>query len=382
MNVLIGADYMPGILDGFNISHIETIISEEIKNKFEDNDFRILNLETPITSYSKPINKCGKSQRTCNNSIDILQYLRIDLLALANNHIMDYGEVGLRDTILELDKRSIAHVGAGKDIIEASNPYVVITKDNKKMGIYNCCEHEFNIVTPNSPGANPYDPLTSFEHIEDLRKKCDYIIVLYHGGKEYYPYPTPNLQKACHKMIDKGADLVIVQHTHCIGCDELYHDGTIVYGQGNFYSTGTDQRVRPESLLIRVDTNSRRIEYIPIRKDKNTIELAHKNDAYSILNSFNKRSEDIKIEGFIESSYKDYTMSQMINYGKYFAVKGSLIDKALNKISRGKYSERKVKSYFTLKRSLEIENMINCETHRECIVSIMKQLNSMGKEDK
>lgn len=58
--------------------------------------------------------------------------------------------------------------------------------------------------------------------------------MLYHGGKEYYRYSSPNLQKTCRKMTEKGADLVLCQHSHCIGSYEEYNDSTILYGQGNF----------------------------------------------------------------------------------------------------------------------------------------------------
>ena len=60
---------------------------------------------------------------------------------------------------------------------------------------------------------------------------CNSII---NGGKEHYRYPSPDLQKICRKFIDKGADLVVCQHSHCIGCEEKYNHGTIVYGQWNF----------------------------------------------------------------------------------------------------------------------------------------------------
>ena len=46
-----------------------------------------------------------------------------------------------------------------------------------------------------SLGANPFDPLETPDHIAELKSRCDYVIVLYHGGKEYYRCPSPNLRK-------------------------------------------------------------------------------------------------------------------------------------------------------------------------------------------
>ena len=64
-----------------------------------------------------------------------------------------------------------------------------------KIGIYACAENEFTIATDTTAGANPFDPFESLDHIQNLKRSCDYVIVLYHGGKEHYRYPSPYLQK-------------------------------------------------------------------------------------------------------------------------------------------------------------------------------------------
>ncbi len=112
------------------------------------------------------------------------------------------------------------------------------------------------IADEKTSGANLFAPLESMEHILNLKNVCDYVIVLYHGGKEHYRYPSPQLQKICRKMAEKGADLVICQHSHCIGCMEKYNNATIVYGQGNFIFAGADDEYWNTSLLITVDTDS------------------------------------------------------------------------------------------------------------------------------
>ena len=124
-------------------------------------------------------------------------------------------------------------LGVGENKTISAKPFV-LSVSNKKIGVYACTEHEFSIAEDNKPGANPFDPLESFDHVSNLKKDCDYVIVLYHGGKEHYRYPSPMLQRVCRKFVEKGAGLVICQHSHCIGCEEKYLDGTIVYGQGNF----------------------------------------------------------------------------------------------------------------------------------------------------
>src|SRR5699024_1436352 len=103
------------------------------------------------------------------------------------------------------------------------------------------------------PGANPFDPLESFDHIQELKSKCDYVIVLYHGGKERYRYPSPYLQKVCRKFAQKGADLIVCQHSHCIGAYEEFEGSTIIYGQGNFIFNTLNNEFWNTSLLIKVE---------------------------------------------------------------------------------------------------------------------------------
>lgn len=65
------------------------------------------------------------------------------------------------------------------------------------------------------------------------KKDFDYLIVLLHGGNENFPYPSPQLKKTCHFLVDIGANAVVVQNTHCPGSYERYKNAYIVYGQGN-----------------------------------------------------------------------------------------------------------------------------------------------------
>ena len=63
-----------------------------------------------------------------------------------------------------------------------------------------------------------------------IKKICDFIIAIYHEVKEYYRYPSSYLQKVCRKIIDYGADIIVCQHSNCIGCYENYSKGEIIYG--------------------------------------------------------------------------------------------------------------------------------------------------------
>mgnify|MGYP002235661412 CR=1 FL=1 len=113
-------------------------------------------------------------------------------------------------------------------------PYRISAGDIK-IGFISFAEHEFTIASENTPGANPFNEEDAIRVIHSLKNECDYVVALYHGGIEHYRYPSPQLQHRCRRLVDSGADYVICQHSHCIGCYETYDNSTIVYGQGISY---------------------------------------------------------------------------------------------------------------------------------------------------
>lgn len=90
------------------------------------------------------------------------------------------------------------------------------------------------------------------DDIEEAKRLADVVIVFYHGGKEYVAYPSPNLQKICRAMVKRGADYVICQHSHCVGCYEKFQGGHIVYGQGNFIFDHSDHPMWQTGLLLKL----------------------------------------------------------------------------------------------------------------------------------
>ena len=234
--IIIGADFVPTQSNEklFEQKELETLFGNEILSIINNAEYRIFNLETPLTDRPAPIPKSGPALCAAIQTINTYQALRVDLVTLANNHCMDQGASGLSDTMKTLNDNHIHYVGAGDSIIDARKPFYITCHNNKRIGIYACAEHEFSIADSITPGANPFDPLETLDQINQLSKETDYVIVLFHGGKELYRYPSPLLQKTCRKIIEKGANLIITQHSHCIGCQEKYLHGTIVYGQGNF----------------------------------------------------------------------------------------------------------------------------------------------------
>ncbi len=359
MKILIGADIVPtkSNIEAFSSGNINAFIDESLEKKLGEADFRIFNLETPLADKEAPIKKSGPNLIAPASCINGIKKLGADLLALANNHIMDHGEEAFKTTLETLSENEIAYFGAGENIKEAKKPYIIENK-GKKIGVYACAEHEFTIAGENHAGANPFDALESLDHIANLKEECDYVIVLYHGGKEYYRYPSPYLQKVCRKICDKGADLVICQHSHCVGSREEYNGSEIVYGQGNFIFVGvSNNEYWNNALLVELNLEDEAsIEYIPIEKKDGIIGISQDEN---ILKNFNLRSEDIKNDGFIEAEYKKFADKM---YGGYLErICGvSLLFRIVNKLCG-----HRLKKKISEEKKLVIKNVIQCEAHRE-----------------
>lgn len=382
MNILIGADLVPtkSNMKYFENNNIEKLIDKYLLEKLNRADYRIFNLEVPLVDKETPINKCGPNLIASTKSGLGIKALRTDFLTLANNHILDQGEKGLISTLKVLKDLDISFAGIGNNIEEASKPFI-FEIENKKVGIYCCVEHEFSIVSSYSMGANPFDPLESLDHIQNLKKQVDYVIVLYHGGKEHYRYPSPNLQKTCRKIVEKGGDLVICQHTHCIGCEEKWKDGIIVYGQGNFLFDDDESEFWQTSLLVNIKDNFE-IDYIPILKDGFSIKLANEESKNKVLSDFYSRSEAIKQEGFIEKEYEKIAELEYIRYlnmiqGNRYT---SLLFRIANKLTGYKLKKYILKYFYSEKDITALYNLIACEVHREnFLYSLSKKI--INKKD-
>ena len=371
LQVLIGADIVPTRSNAllFAGGDLDSLLGSELSQLLRQADLNIFNLEVPLTDCAAPIPKCGPCLIAGTETVSAYQKMPAHFLTLANNHILDQGAQGLASTMQTLDAAGIAYAGAGHTRAEARKPHIRQVGD-QKIGIYCCAEHEFSIAPENCPGANPFDPLDSFDDVASLRKDCDYLIVLYHGGKEHYRYPSPNLQKICRKFVRAGANLVVCQHSHCVGCKEDYQGGTIVYGQGNFLFDDSDSEFWQTSLLLSV--NDRSVSYLPLVKRKNTVRLAHGQDAEAILHGFEERSAQILDESFVREEYARFSQQLLSLYlGTFTQKRYRLLFRVLNKLTRGKWSAR-LPERLPMKYKLAVLNFVECEAHREALIAALK----------
>lgn len=371
MRLLIGGDIAPtkSNEDIFVEGDVESLLKNGLYKFVMEYDFRIFNLEVPLSYKKNPIKKYGPNLIANPDTVNGIEKLK-PILTLANNHILDQDIDGLKSTISILDKNNIFRFGAGLNLEEAKKP-LIIEKDGIKVGLYSCSQNEFTIASIDRGGANPFDIYETFDEISKLKDKCDYVLVIYHGGKEHYRYPSPNLQKICRKFVNKGANLVICQHSHCIGSKEEYNEASIIYGQGNFiFDMNRDSEFWDTGLLLDIEIDKElKVEYIPIVRDGSTIKLANKSEAKKIKEEFLYRSEQIKNDKFIKDEFDKLVNTNINQYIN--VIRGS--NRLFRKLDRI-FKNRLIKKIYKGKRKYGVINYIESEDHREILLKVLEKI--------
>ena len=363
--MIFGADVCPIMTfkEGFISGSAENLLDSNLQAVLFSADFRCYNLETPLADNYSFAAKYGPKFCAGTNTLPGIISLKPSVLTIGNNHITDAGEEGVLSTIKELNEAGISFFGAGLDIEQAKRPFI-ITLNGRKIGLITFVEHQAAFATDKSAGANGLDLLESFDDIRHLKENCDYLIVIYHGGKEYYQYPTPYLQKLCRKMVRCGADVVLCQHSHCAGCEEKYNGSTIVYGQGNFIFD-SDMDLQKYAVLVQCtidETNHLRCNYIPIIRDGNRMILATGETGEKIVSEFNKRSLQAKDIRFLEKRFDEECEIKRFQYVRWL-IGNKLFIKIMDRLSGGKYS----KTYYSKSEARRALIAIGCLSHREFV---------------
>src|SRR5437660_841918 len=192
VTILIGADICPieGNRPYFKQGDAKSLFNDLLP-EFEQADLCIANLECPLIEQSTPILKTGPTFGEESACINGIKQAGIDVLGLANNHVLDHGSSGLKNTLEVCAKAGIATVGAG-DNLEAARRIWIKEIKGIKVGILAVAEHEFSIATKDSPGANPLDLIDCVRNLKSSSDSFDYLIVLLHGADEFH-VPTPRI---------------------------------------------------------------------------------------------------------------------------------------------------------------------------------------------
>ena len=238
--------------------------------------------------------------------------LNTDAVTIANNHIGDFGEGAIKDTLELLEENNILYAGAGKNVKDAYKA-CRIEKDGVSVSIISVCENEFGMATENTYGSAGYNPKILLKQIREEKAESNYVIVVFHGGNEFNPLPSPDTVDRYRFICDMGADAVIGGHTHCPQGYEIYDGKPIVYSMGKFLFKSRTEREESDSwyygyMSILKITDSVFLEVIPYKFDTNATKITvfDGDNKVKMMNYINKLSKIIPNSKELELYFKGW----------------------------------------------------------------------------
>lgn len=226
--------------------------------------------------------------------------------ALANNHVFDYGEVGMNDTLTALKDNNIAHVGAGKNYDEAHKTFT-FEKDGHKVTILNYMDSasfaEYSqevipIAKDSKAGYAAYESAVAKKQIQEARDNgSDFVIVFFHYGNEYRTSPNTNQINYSHEVIDYGADAVLGSHPHVAQGIEMYKGKPIFYSLGDFvfYPLGDSNTYSAYFVKFSITGEKCTATVYPVSIVNDFPVYMDASSGSSFLNSLSPLSESLKI---------------------------------------------------------------------------------------
>jgi poly-gamma-glutamate synthesis protein (capsule biosynthesis protein) len=219
-------------------------------------DITIFNLESPFlkdADYNVP---SGSFMFKADPKAIIgLQAAGVDVLSLANNHIMNMGDRGLDDTLSILQMAGIGAVGAGQNEKAARQGYLWTGKGWKVAFLSYAYPDDNSVAGEKKPGISTMDVDNLREDIARWRHQADLVIVLMHAGTEYVSSPNKEQVTFARAAIDAGADAVIGHHPHWPQSWEIYQNKPIFYSLGNLVFDQMWSRETSQGLLARLTFN-------------------------------------------------------------------------------------------------------------------------------
>lgn len=216
---------------------IDGVLDPGFREKIADADLFMVNEEFPFSSRGTAAADKTYTFRLPPEKVSMFHEMGIDIVTLANNHVLDFGREALEDTCATLEEAGIPYVGAGKDLDRAKQ-LEILEVHGKKIGFLGASrvipEASWAASESRSGLLTTYDPAILLKEIEAARPQCDYLVVYVHWGIERNDKPETYQKNMGRQYIDAGADLVIGAHPHVLQGIEYYNGKPIVYSLGNF----------------------------------------------------------------------------------------------------------------------------------------------------
>jgi poly-gamma-glutamate capsule biosynthesis protein CapA/YwtB (metallophosphatase superfamily) len=208
-------------------------------------DVRIINLETSVTSHDKYSPGKAIHYRMHPLNVDCLTVACINICALANNHVMDYGYDGLKETLRTLSGAGIEVAGAGINLGEARRPAIIDLPDDRRVVLFSI-GFESSGIPPSwaagsdTPGVDWLPDLSGatadafLSRVQQVKRAGDVVVASIHWGSNW-GYEIPESHSCfAHRLLDGNVDLIHGHSSHHPRPIEVYREKLVLYGCGDF----------------------------------------------------------------------------------------------------------------------------------------------------
>jgi len=236
-------------------------------------DLAVCNLECAVGTSGQP--QAGKQWtfRAKPAALGGLVRAGIDVVGLANNHVLDYGTSCLLETLDNLDRSGATHLGAGRNQQEASSPRI-IEINGLKIGLL-----ASSLLVPTLPGGkgtwaatdnkpgifSGHDHQRLLQSVHALSSRADWTVLFLHWGEERAEYPQKWQQNLASQLLEAGADLVIGHHSHVWQGIDRREKTLVAYSLGNFvFTTRPEYPQQQQTGILLVTLSKRNIEEVRV----------------------------------------------------------------------------------------------------------------------
>ncbi len=278
-------------------------------------DARIINLETSITKSDDYWQGKGINYRMNPGNVPCITAAGIDICALANNHVLDWGYGGLADTVETLRNAGLKTAGAGRDLREAESPAILEIAGKGRVIVVSFGTETSGIPTawaaaPRKPGVNMLLDLSdrTVHHIGDIihevKRPGDIVIASVHWGGNWGYRITGEETGFARGLIDEaGVDVVHGHSSHHVKGIEVHREKPVIYGCGDFINdyegiSGYESYRGDLSLMyfVRMDPATGRLaslRMVPMQMKKFRVNRASRNDAIWLMKTLNREGKSL-----------------------------------------------------------------------------------------
>ena len=285
---------------------INQAFDQGLLEQMRNADIFMINNEFTFTSRGTPTVNKKFTFRANPGNVSMYEEMGVDIVSVANNHIYDYGEISLLDTLDTLEQAEIPYVGAGRNLQEAMTPVYYIA-NGMKIAFVSATQIERNSVpdtkeaTQDSAGVlrcmNPDNLLLV---IEEAKKNSDYVILYIHWGTESQEAIDWLQEQQAPIYAQAGVDLIIGDHPHCLQKMDSVEGVPVIYSLGNFWFNSRTQNSCVGKVALRAG-EMESFQFIPCRQSDCRTALLTGQEKTEVLDYMRTISPNVTIdeEGYV-----------------------------------------------------------------------------------